>query len=507
MFSGLMENLGYYIDNMAREAFITTARRYTSMISHSKLFDYRVKASVAATADLIIHTYNIGVDQVLTVDHTIPSGTIFTTDNAIDYILINDYVMLTGEFVFNISVHQITQNTGLDLGTTNGSADQVFILPLDYAHLSAVLLIGGILWEQRTTLGRSNNTDKHYIIEISNDQIPFIVFGDDQNGAVPIAGQFLLLNYNSTQGAAGNVDENTITNWLAQPTLLGVDTITITNPIKASNGDDVQSLESIKVALPLSLRTLDRAVSKQDYIDTAILAPGVKYADGFWDCGKLVDIYIAPIDGGISSLALLQSTKAYIDARKMWTTTVRVSPSGETEIVIEINITANDYVDSIICEDACRVALLGDYDFDGSNVNRKVRLSDIYALVDNLEQVNFLDIIKLTTKPYARPTNHLLQLEGFILTTEDSIARKEWRLAYDGTTFRLFRDGLFITQIYIGTPYVDPYIEILITSSLYTSGMEWSFVTYPYNENIEFDDFTVPILKTENLIMNITTQP
>ncbi len=31
MFAGIAEMLGYYIDNMAREAFIATARKFTSM--------------------------------------------------------------------------------------------------------------------------------------------------------------------------------------------------------------------------------------------------------------------------------------------------------------------------------------------------------------------------------------------------------------------------------------------------------------------------------------------
>ena len=507
MFAGLMTQLGYYIDNMALEAFVVKAKRYTSLVSHAKLFDYRIKSAIPSNADLTITLYNTDILTPIGSNLTIPSGTIFATNNDIRFLLLNDYIMLAGESTFNLTVSQVTSNTGLDLGFTNGNINQIFALPTNYAHDSAVLLIQGILWELRTTLGRSNAFDKHYIIDVSEDRIPYIKFGDNTNGLIPTSGETVILNYNETEGSNGNVDPGTITNWLAQPTIAGIDEIKTTNTNKSSNGDNIQSLTLIQSSLPLSIRTLDRAVSKQDYIDTSKLAPGVKYADVFWECGKIIDIYVAPIDGGIAALGLLQSTKTYVDFRKMYTTEIRVSPSGETLIILEMNITANNYVESLSCEAAVRLALLNKYDFDGSNVNRKVRLSDIYSAVDNLPEVDFLDITKLTTQAYARPTLHLLQLNGVIITQPNSTTRQEWRLAYDGTTFRLLKDNLFITQIEIDIPYINNDISIIISNSTYTSGMEWIFISYPYNENIEFDDFTVPILNSENLIMNITTTP
>ena len=39
IFSGIAEMLNYYIDNMARESFITTARRYSSVVKHTRLIE------------------------------------------------------------------------------------------------------------------------------------------------------------------------------------------------------------------------------------------------------------------------------------------------------------------------------------------------------------------------------------------------------------------------------------------------------------------------------------
>src|SRR5690606_38541825 len=52
LFSGVAEMLNYYIDNMSRESFITTARRYSSVVKHTRLIDYRIKAALPASANM-----------------------------------------------------------------------------------------------------------------------------------------------------------------------------------------------------------------------------------------------------------------------------------------------------------------------------------------------------------------------------------------------------------------------------------------------------------------------
>jgi hypothetical protein len=45
--------VNYYIDQMARESFIGTARRYTSVVKLSKLNNYNIKARWYASVDLL----------------------------------------------------------------------------------------------------------------------------------------------------------------------------------------------------------------------------------------------------------------------------------------------------------------------------------------------------------------------------------------------------------------------------------------------------------------------
>ena len=51
IYAAIAEVLHYYIDNMARETFFVTARRYSSLYKHAKLVDYHIKSAIPASVD------------------------------------------------------------------------------------------------------------------------------------------------------------------------------------------------------------------------------------------------------------------------------------------------------------------------------------------------------------------------------------------------------------------------------------------------------------------------
>ena len=82
MFSGIGEQLNYYIDNMARESFISTARRYSSIVKLTRLIDYRIKAAIPASVDLTISLPTEPIFKLQGQDEFfIPAGTKFSTNN------------------------------------------------------------------------------------------------------------------------------------------------------------------------------------------------------------------------------------------------------------------------------------------------------------------------------------------------------------------------------------------------------------------------------------------
>ena len=75
LFAGIAEMLHFYIDNMARESFISTARRYDSVAAIGDLVDYKPRAANAATVDVVLTRQLDGAQTQ--VNKVIPHGTIF----------------------------------------------------------------------------------------------------------------------------------------------------------------------------------------------------------------------------------------------------------------------------------------------------------------------------------------------------------------------------------------------------------------------------------------------
>lgn len=512
MFSGIAEMLNYYIDNMAQEAFITTARRYSSVVKHTRLIDYRIKAMAPSSVDVQVdfmdkNNVHIGTQ----VEFLIPKGTKFFTENNIEFLSVNDILVPIGTKTIMIPCQQKTFKDSTLIGKTDGTDGQVFNLGSDYVDGSLLLRVGDEHWDLVTTLGRSEPDDKHYIVDISIDKKAYIRFGDNVNGKKPEVDRDIIGSYFISQGSLGNVDINTINQSdFNFNSVLGLDipNIRIFNPLKATGGTNYEDIDRIRRSAPLHLRTLDRAVTRQDYIDITMLAPGVDKATVHFECGKYVDIYISPNGGGIAQLPLLQTTKAYIDERKMITTFTNVQPAGESYIVLDVEATAKFRMDGIQTKSDILKALVAEYSYEKSDVNRKIRKSDIISLIDNLYKVDFLNLKSIYLKPYIRPINHNTQMLSNITINNGSTIKTKWRLQFDGNFMRLYKDNKFINNVIIGQPYTDPMniLTLLINPNNYQLGQEWSFTTYPFNSNIETDDFSVPIMRESDITVKVNEQ-
>ncbi len=507
MFAGVAEMLNYYIDNTAREAFLPTARRYSSVVRHTRLIDYRIKAIIPATVDLQIKFVQQGIITPTTNPFNIPIGTIFTTANGIQFVSSIEVNVPLGSTIITVPVMQMTYMPDMFIGTIETLDDPVFSLGSDYVNNSLSLTVGGEPWERVETLGLSGPTDKHYIVDISVDRIAYIRFGDNINGLVPTMGAELVGDYYVSEGANGNVLENNITTTefnLAQ----GGTNFEITNLTQAVGGTDYEDIKRLKRSAPLHLRTLNRAVTEQDHVDISLLAPGVDKADIEYNCGKTIDIYISPNGGGVASSNLLQSTENYFEDKKMVGTFIKAKPAGISEIYLELRVTAKFRRSAIQTSEDVKNALLNAYSYENSDINKKIRLSDVIALVDNLEKVDYLDLLKIYLIPYIRPVGHNEILVGDIQILPGSNTRLNWKLQYDGSTMRLYKANIHIGNITINTPYTDPegIISLLIEPGNYITGQEWEFTTEPTGVNIETNDFSVPVLTEDNLIITVIEQ-
>lgn len=131
-----------------------------------------------------------------------------------------------------------------------------------------------------------------------------VVFGDGEEGALLPTGQNnLIANYRIGLGSSGNVAANTLTTLIDRP--LGVSGVT--NPEAATGGQDPDTPEDIRSSAPLSVLTLDRAVSLIDYQNYAASFAGMAKAQAVWmPSGSSRGVFLTV--AGVAGAALPQSS-------------------------------------------------------------------------------------------------------------------------------------------------------------------------------------------------------
>lgn len=509
--AGIAEQLGYYVDTVARESYITTARKFSSMLKVVKLINYRVRSNISASVDL---TFTIPTNIVEGTVFTIPAGTLVTTSDGVEFTTVADRTFLTNTHTLTVGARQRLLVTLTAIGESTGAADQSFTLPLSYEDQTLVVEVDGYSWELQDDLAFSSPTSKHFYVSVPESGAPTLVFGDGVKGAIPTASEIIYVSYYTTLGADGNkigpasiTENSTIVLPVQTPT---IDELTITNIDYPAGGTNREGIEEIRKFAPLYLRTLNRAVTEQDYIDIARLSPGVDKAAILFNCGKKVKIYIAPLGGGIAANSLLESTLAFMEKRKMVTTFLDVQAAGETYLKLDIEATARFRVNPILVGDDIKEALIQAYSGDNSNINKPIRLSDVIALIDNLERVDFLNIHYISAVPYARPINSSLQLPWVREVLGGSKTKIKWKLIYTGGIFKLYKEAEIVQDVEVGVEVT--YLDILkftISSVPATAvnGTYWEFYTYPYNQDITLDDYTVPRIHPYLTYVTITVNP
>ena len=525
-FSGLVEQLNYYVDSVARESFIPTARRYSSVLKLTRLIDYRVRAKIGSLVDLKITAVDVSENPViLDHDETLAIGLIVKDDIGTEFITQSAITIFTGSSSVVIGATQSKLTVDESIGTTTSSPNQIYELNDDYREGTLQITINGQTWVLVDTFAFSGPEDKHFIVEVDQNKQSWVLFGDNLKGLIPPNGYSILATYHTCKGLIGNVEANTITTWDSAPTpptnTPTIDHYIVTNPLPAVGGQDEQGLEEIRKLSTLSLRTLDRAVTSQDHNDICLLVPGVgkAYAE-FIAIEKKILFYVAPNEGGTAPSQLLTDVINYFETRKMISTVVTAIAAGETKLRLTIIATVKFRRNTTQAETDIKEALQDTLGFNNSEVNKKIRTSDIIALIDNLDKIDHLTLPDFTTKPYPRISKGSNPLESNwrIEIQPENTTNNQWRVYVSATnTARLYKnDGTgedFDGEITIhasdpsSTDYTSKSGELKMSMwGTFLVGDEWTFNTYPYNEDHIFTDNTIPIYNESELTLTVNEQ-
>lgn len=508
LFAAIAEVLHYYVDNMARETFLSTARRYDSVVKHGALVDYHARAAIAATVDVILSRSITG--NSIGAKLTIPHGTLFTDSSGNSWLSARDVIWYSNVTTCKVPIIQHERYTASALNNMVIPTGDRVILNLGtlpngkyYEQGSMSLQIGGETWVLVDTFAKSKPTDKHFMVSVDEALNPYIMFGDGTFGKKPAAGAKITnVVFYLTNGTQGNVKSNTIT---SVPSVISssITDATVSNAYDAGGGSNYENFTMLKEHIPLSVKTLGVAITKEDFESLAMLVDGVNKAKADYECGRKLTIYISPDGGAVASSELINRVYNLLSQRAPMTTWLKVKSAGKVQIILEMDVTGKKSYKTAEIQTQILTALYNAYSPEQAQIGGSVRVSDIYALIDNLSTVDYLHLTKFYIKPW--PTtiygNKELNLGQFKLNKAKG--SMTYYITFNSSTTLTVRS---VSNGYVTTGSVGSSIQIIdkangfdfsldIQNNSYQSGYRYSITVSEPNHDYEDPGFNLPVFE------------
>lgn len=508
LFAAIAEVLHYYVDNMARETFLSTARRYDSVVKHGALVDYHARAAIAATVDVILSRSITG--NSIGAKLTIPHGTLFTDSSGNPWLSARDVIWYSNVTTCKVPIIQHERYTASALNNMVIPTGDRVILNLGtlpngkyYEQGSMSLQIGGETWVLVDTFAKSKPTDKHFMVSVDEALNPYIMFGDGTFGKKPAAGAKITnVVFYLTNGTQGNVKSNTIT---SVPSVISssITDATVSNAYDAGGGSNYENFTMLKEHIPLSVKTLGVAITKEDFESLAMLVDGVNKAKADYECGRKLTIYISPDGGAVASSELINRVYNLLSQRAPMTTWLKVKSAGKVQIILEMDVTGKKSYKTAEIQTQILTALYNAYSPEQAQIDGSVRVSDIYALIDNLSTVDYLHLTKFYIKPW--PTtiygNKELNLGQFKLNKAKG--SMTYYITFNSSTTFTVRS---VSNGYVTTGSVGSSIQIIdkangfdfsldIQNNSYQSGYRYSITVSEPNHDYEDPGFNLPVFE------------
>lgn len=508
LFAAIAEVLHYYVDNMARETFLSTARRYDSVVKHGALVDYHARAAIAATVDVILSRSITG--NSIGAKLTIPQGTLFTDSSGNSWLSARDVIWHSNVTTCKVPIIQHERYTASALNNMVIPTGDRVILNLGtlpngkyYEQGSMSLQIGGETWVLVDTFAKSKPTDKHFMVSVDEALNPYIMFGDGTFGKKPAAGAKITnVVFYLTNGTQGNVKSNTIT---SVPSVISssITDATVSNAYDAGGGSNYENFTMLKEHIPLSVKTLGVAITKEDFESLAMLVDGVNKAKADYECGRKLTIYISPDGGAVASSELINRVYNLLSQRAPMTTWLKVKSAGKVQIILEMDVTGKKSYKTAEIQTQILTSLYNAYSPEQAQIGGSVRVSDIYALIDNLSTVDYLHLTKFYIKPW--PTtiygNKELNLGQFKLNKAKG--SMTYYITFNSSTTFTVRS---VSNGYVTTGSVGSSIQIIdkangfdfsldIQNNSYQSGYRYSITVSEPNHDYEDPGFNLPVFE------------
>jgi len=390
----------WYGDRLANENFLDTAISRQSVIRLLNYIGVDIKGVQAAQADVIF-----SIDTPLGYDLNIPAGTQIqssTTNPTILFETDEDTVISTGQTQSGTVGVTEGETLNVSIGTSDGSSFQSFqFSQSNILEDSIQVFVDAILWELYETVLLGGPDSQVWQLDKKPDETLHATFGDNTNGKIPAATAAITSEYRISQGALGNMGIGLIDTVV---TSFGV-TVNVTNTTAATGGGPAESESAAKDRAPITFLAQDRAVGLTDYEAITLGVNGVAKAQAVVDGVARIAVYVAPVGGGDASQALLDDVEDELDAKKVATDGVVARSANYVSISIDGDVRVlptyrNERVKTDVLDTLDDFFALENRDFgEADSVKGDVRISDVFAAIENVNGVDFVELDILTMVP------------------------------------------------------------------------------------------------------------
>lgn len=273
-----------------------------------------------------------------------------------------------------------------------------------------------VRWHEVADFYASGPRDRHYVLDHLTGEIRF---GDGLNGLIPPigVGSLRMAQYQTGGGVVGNRPAGTIVQ--LKTTVPYVDKVTNLEP--AAGGAEAESHASLLERAPRELRHRQRAVTREDYEDLAMLAsPEVARAlcvplfdlaqdpDASQSKSGVVSLIIVPRSGRkpAPGMELISRVQSYLDAHRYPAMDLVIVGPDYVRVDVEAELAVATLEGAGEVEQAAQAALArflhpltGGLAGEGWAFGRKPHKSDLYLLLEALAGVDHVRKLVVRVTP------------------------------------------------------------------------------------------------------------
>ena len=323
--------------------------------------------------------------------------------------LIYTYVRSTVRINANVAAATHGETVSELLGSGDATIPyQRFVLshtPLTYVSAntpsgsvsSLKVYVNDVLWQEVPFLYGHGPSERIYVTQRDDEGRTTVRFGDGLTGArLPTGQNNVRAEYRKGTGLAGLVEAGQISQLLSRP--LGLKDVV--NPEATEGAEDPETRDGARKSAPLTVLTLDRAVSLQDYEDFARTFAGIAKAQAVWvwdGRSRSIFLTVSGPDGQAldEAGAVINSLKEAL--RTSGDPFVVFTIKSYRKALFQIHGTVTVHPDYVA--DTVLTAIHNDlrlrYAFDAREFGQPVALSQVVAATQAVPGVVAVDIDKL----------------------------------------------------------------------------------------------------------------